>query len=524
MNNQLTINGLVTLLDLGWTGVRCGVSLALQKMSREFRWVIIVRTAFRKVASVFKNVAHAAILLTVVTGCSTASVTPAAANSDRYAAIVVDANTGKTLFSSNADARRYPASLTKMMTLYMLFEAMKAGRINKNTPIPVSSYAASRPPTKIGFRAGQSIPAEAAALAMITKSANDVATAVGEYLGGSEERFAQMMTAKARRLGMRNTTFRNASGLPNMAQHSTARDMAILGMALRQHFPREFAYFSTRSFVYRGQTINGHNRLLGRIEGVDGIKTGYTNASGYNLVSSVAVDGRKLVAVVMGGNSGASRDAHMAQLIKKYLPESTRGRGSDALTIARNDVPETVAPQTVANVVELQKARLAPVPVARQTNLDDGINSEVGEGDVDQPQILGQPQPQVLALAATKPRRAAAAAEAAIAPKPKVAIPSANEIDPVTTASAGTSSGASGGWAIQIGSLPSEGQAKDMLAKASASVGGSLRSASASTQPFQKGGNKFYRARFTGFSNKKAAWNACSTLKKHNFGCFAIAN
>ncbi|WP_243463305.1 D-alanyl-D-alanine carboxypeptidase family protein, partial [Brucella suis] len=266
-----------------------------------------MRTAFSKVAYALKKAAQVSLLLTAVTGYSTvSSIAPAMAKGDnRYAAIVVDANTGKTLFSANADAQRYPASLTKMMTLYMLFEAIHAGRINKDTRIPVSAYAASRPPTKIGFRPGQSIRAEDAALAMITKSANDVAAAVGEYLGGSEERFAQMMTARARRLGMRNTTFRNASGLPNMAQHSSARDMAILGMALRRHFPREFAYFSRSSFDFRGQTIRGHNRLLGRVEGVDGIKTGYTNASGYNLVSSVNLDGRRLVAVVMGGNTGA---------------------------------------------------------------------------------------------------------------------------------------------------------------------------------------------------------------------------
>lgn len=485
-----------------------------------------MRIAFCKVASVIKKAANVGLLLAIVTGCSTANVTPAAANAEKYAAIVVDANTGKTLFGSNADDRRYPASLTKMMTLYMLFEAMKAGRVNNSTPIPVSAYAASRPPTKIGFRAGQSIPAEAAAMAMITKSANDVAAAVGEYLGGSEARFAQMMTTKARRLGMRSTTFRNASGLPNMAQQTTARDMALLGMALRQHFPREFAYFSKRSFVYRGQTINGHNRLLGRIEGVDGIKTGYTNASGYNLVSSVNLDGRQIVAVVMGGKSGASRDSHMAQLINKYLPQAKRGRNNSALIAARNDAPQVVA------AIELPKAKNAPVPALREDNgiesvINAGVNNEVGEGDIE--------QPQVLALAAPMPRRAALAAEAAITPKPRAVIPSAplaapaaqlapppaaaaQDIDPVTTASAGA-----GGWAIQIGSLPSEGQAKDMLAKASSSVGG-LRNVSPATETFQKGGNKFYRARFVGFSSKEAAWNACSALKKQNFGCYAIAN
>nr|WP_312968265.1 D-alanyl-D-alanine carboxypeptidase family protein [Brucella intermedia] len=469
-----------------------------------------MRTAFSKVAYALKRAAQATLLLAVVTGCSTASTTiPAIAAGDRYAAIVIDANTGKTLFASNADAQRYPASLTKMMTLYMLFEAMQAGRMSKDTRIPVSAYAAARPPTKIGFRPGQSIRAEDAALAMITKSANDVATAVGEYLGGSEERFAQMMTAKARRLGMRNTTFRNASGLPNMAQHTTARDMAILSIALRQHFPNEFSYFSRRSFVFRGQTINGHNRLLGRVEGVDGIKTGYTNASGYNLASSVSLDGRRLVAVVMGGNTGASRDAHMAQLIRKYLPMATRSRNAAPLVAMRNDTPQVVAS------VDLPKAKNAPVPVTREAAaVEDFINNESGEGDSD--------QPQVLALAAPTARPAALAAQAAIRPTPKAAVPSAQaqDVDPVTTASAP----AAGGWAIQIGSLPSEGQARDMLAKASATAGGTLRAASPYTETFSKGSATFYRARFVGFSSKQAAWDACASLKKKNFGCYAVAN
>ncbi|QFR26347.1 D-alanyl-D-alanine carboxypeptidase [Brucella suis bv. 1] len=428
---------------------------------------------------------------------------------NRYAAIVVDANTGKTLFSANADAQRYPASLTKMMTLYMLFEAIHAGRINKDTRIPVSAYAASRPPTKIGFRPGQSIRAEDAALAMITKSANDVAAAVGEYLGGSEERFAQMMTARARRLGMRNTTFRNASGLPNMAQHSSARDMAILGMALRRHFPREFAYFSRSSFDFRGQTIRGHNRLLGRVEGVDGIKTGYTNASGYNLVSSVNLDGRRLVAVVMGGNTGASRDAHMAQLIRKYLPMAARGRNNDALIAARSEAPQVVAS------IDLPKAKRAPVPVARIA-VEDIINAEIGEGDIDQPQVLALVAPPPAPGGSGRSGSRTSGAEGPVRPTQAPA----QDVDPVTTASASAASG----WAIQIGSLPSEGQARDMLAKASATVGRTLRSASPYTETFNKGSATFYRARFVGFTSKQAAWDACASLKRNNFGCYAVAN
>lgn len=467
-----------------------------------------MRIAISNVAYALKRAAQATLLLAVVTGCSTASTTVPAAANDRYAAIVVDANTGKTLFASSADAKRYPASLTKMMTIYMLLEAMQTGRINKDSRIPISAYAAARPPTKIGFKKGQTIRVEDAILAMVTKSANDVAAASGEFLGGSEERFAQMMTAKARRLGMSNTTFRNASGLPNMQQVTTARDMAILSIALRQHFPREFSYFSRSSFQYRGQTIRGHNRLLGRIEGVDGIKTGYTNASGYNLASSVNLDGRRIVAVVMGGNTGASRDAHMAQLIKKYLPTAKRGRASEPLVAMRSEVPQVVAS------AQLPTARNAPVPVVRQPGIEDVINNESGEGDIE--------QPQVLALAAPTQRPAALAAQAAVRPTPKAAVPSApaHDIDPVTTASAP----ASGGWAIQVGSLPSEGQARDMLTKVSSSVGAPLRSASPYTETFVKGNSTFYRARFVGFSSKQAAWDACASLKKKNFGCYAVAN
>lgn len=481
------------------------------KKNTSFQVGIVVRIAFFQAASAIKKTAHAILLMAVVTGCSTSQVVQATAapKNEKYAAIVVDANTGKTLFSSSADAHRYPASLTKMMTLYMLFEAMKSGRVNKNTPIPVSAYAASRPPTKIGFKPGQSIRAEAAILALITKSANDVAAAVGEYLGGSEERFAQMMTAKAKRLGMRSTVFRNASGLPNMQQRSTARDMAILGMALRQHFPKEYAYFSKRSFTYRGQTINGHNRLLGRVEGVDGIKTGYTNASGFNLVSSVNIDGKQMVAVVMGGRSAASRDKHMRELIAKYLPQASRRRGNhNALIAARADGSVNLAS------VSLPSAKEAPLPAMRQDGgIEQVINGEFGEGD--------REQEQVLALAAPMTRPAAKAIENVIVPTPRSEVPGSgnNAIDPVTTASAARA----GGWAVQIGSLPNEDQARSMLAKAHASVGG-LKSASPYTETFEMNGTKFYRARFVGFTSKQAAWNACAALKKQKFGCYAIAN
>lgn len=242
--------------------------------------------------------------------------------SPRYAALVVDANSGRTLYAVNATAGRHPASLTKMMTLYMLFEAMQSGRVTSSTMIPVSDHAARQPPSKLRLRAGEQIDVETAIRALATKSANDVAAAVGEYLGGSEERFAALMTARARQLGMSGTTFRNASGLHDPMQVTTARDMAVLGMALRRRFPDKFAYFSATSFSFRGKNVRGHNDLLGRVTGVDGIKTGYIRASGYNIVTSARSGGRSLIVVVMGGDSARARNDEVEALVARYLGSS----------------------------------------------------------------------------------------------------------------------------------------------------------------------------------------------------------
>lgn len=253
---------------------------------------------------------------------------PTTADMDKYAALVIDANSGRTLYSVNSDVARYPASLTKMMTLYLLFEAMASGRVNEATPIPISSHAASQPPSKLRIAAGDSIDAGTAVHALATKSANDIAVAVGEFLGGSEDQFAAMMTAKARQLGMRRTAFRNASGLYDPAQYTTARDMAVLGMQLRRRFPDRFAAFSATSFDYRGRSVRGHNDMLGRVRGVDGIKTGYVRESGFNIVTSVNVDGRSLIVVLMGGRSARARNAEVEALIQQFLPQASVGGAS----------------------------------------------------------------------------------------------------------------------------------------------------------------------------------------------------
>jgi D-alanyl-D-alanine carboxypeptidase len=268
----------------------------------------------------------ALFMLLVMAGCTTAppaEVLAVPAPPQKYAAIVVDARTGKQIFEVNSTAPRYPASLTKMMTLYLLFEALDSGRVSKETQIPVSAHAASQPPTKLRFKPGETIDVDSAIRALTVKSANDVAVAVGEYLGGSEDQFAAMMTAKAGQVGMRNTVFRNASGLPDEGQHTTARDMAVLGMALRRSFPQYYYYFSATDFMFRGRLVRGHNDMLGRIPGVDGIKTGYIRASGFNIVTSYSLGGRQIVVVVMGADSARQRNDHAEALLRRALSPSS---------------------------------------------------------------------------------------------------------------------------------------------------------------------------------------------------------
>lgn len=281
--------------------------------------------AFSRIASHVARGLTLVLLAAFLSACSTQSALESVAplSSDKYAAIVVDANTGKVLFDRNSRELRYPASLTKMMTLYMLFEALETGRVDPAAQLPVTAFAASKPPSRLGLRPGQHIDVQTAILALCVRSANDVATVVAEYLGDSEARFAEMMTAKARQLGMNSTTFRNASGLPHADQRTSARDMAVLSTALRKRFPQHYHYFSNREFSYAGKIIRGHNDLLGRVDGVDGLKTGYIRASGFNLATSAGRGGRRIVAVVMGGETARARNAHMEELIEMYLPKAS---------------------------------------------------------------------------------------------------------------------------------------------------------------------------------------------------------
>ncbi len=423
----------------------------------------------------------------------------------KYAGIVIDAKTGKTLYSYKADAIRYPASLTKMMTMYMMFEAFAERKMSKKTRIRMSKYAASKPPSKLGIRAGRSIAAEHAVYALATKSANDVAAAVAEHLGGTEGNFAKMMTRKARQLGMKNTTFKNASGLTSRGQLTTARDMARLGVALREHFPQYYKYFQTRNFKYAGKNYRNHNRLIGQIRGVDGIKTGYTRASGFNLVSSVQSGRRSIVAVVLGGRSGKSRNAQMATLIKRYLPKASRGskrqlvasRKSSNIVVAaasglrlpkRGPVPQFRTTQVAGNVINVQK----PVVVA-----------SAASGSFNQQSVK-----QRLAQAVTP--------TPTVRPTSEIAY-----VDPVTTAGVQTKPS---GWHIQIGAAGDKEGALGLLKKMQAKFPKTLGSKKLYTETVVKGGATLHRARFVGFSGKSDARNACKVIKKKRFACLAISS
>jgi len=252
-----------------------------------------------------------ALILSLCAGIASAEITAR----DRYASIVMDARTGNVLSAAHADEMRHPASLTKMMTLYMLFEAMRDGRLTLATPIRISAEAASRPPSKLGVPAGASISTESAILALVTRSANDVAAAVGEALSGDEDAFARAMTLRARTIGMTRTTFRNASGLPDPEQLSTARDMTLLGRRLIADFPDRYHYFSVTTFAHGNRMIRNHNGMLRDYPGTDGIKTGFINASGFNIVTSAQRDGVRLVGAVFGGSSWPQRNDHMAELL-----------------------------------------------------------------------------------------------------------------------------------------------------------------------------------------------------------------
>jgi D-alanyl-D-alanine carboxypeptidase len=315
------------------------------------------------------------LALTAALCAAILALLPAEGRADeRYASIVRDLSSGKILHSVAAEELRYPASLTKMMTLYLLFQDLQQGRVSLGTELAVTANAEAQAPSKLGLKSGETIEVEDAIKALVTKSANDVAVVVAENLAGSEPAFADRMTRTAYALGMTRTRFRNASGLPDPDQVTTAWDMMVLGTALQLHYPRYYAYFKTPSFSFRGHVHKGHNRLIGKVQGVDGIKTGYIRASGFNLVTSAQRSGRRIVAVVMGGVTAKSRDEQMASLIESYLPQGQMrslaigdaGAAPEAAPVLSASLTAQAAPGAAAKPLKMASASTAAVgkPVA----------------------------------------------------------------------------------------------------------------------------------------------------------------
>jgi len=467
----------------------------------------------------------------------------AAAAEDKYAAIVFDANSGNVLFSRNADAERYPASLTKMMTLYILFGELKANRLTLAAKLPVSANAARQPPSKLGVKAGGSIKVEDAILALVTKSANDVAVVVAEAIGGSVSGFAARMNQTAQALGMDNSTFRNPHGLPDGGQVTTARDLVRLAQAIQDQFPEYYPYFSKRSFTFRGSRIRNHNRLLGSVEGVDGIKTGYTRASGFNLVTNVNRDGRHIIAVVMGGKTASKRDAHMRSLIAKYLSKAARGARSTPLVIAETGADIDTAAEAVtalADVVRVPRSRpeletndTDVLAYAATESADDVVGAAMAEaedavGDAEEP---GEDDP-----IAARIQIASSVAEFAdisasgdgdsdpLAKLMQLARIRAGVEDVIAAPASVIEGDGGGGWHIQIGAVPTEEGAEALLERAQAAMGPALASLQPVTQPVEHHGDTLYRARFAGLSDKDEARALCTKLKSRDFSCLAVPN
>lgn len=395
-----------------------------------------------------------------------------------YADIVIDAESGRVYHATAADAQNYPASLTKMMTLYLLFDALDAGKVSLDQEFTVSAHAAAQAPSKLGLNPGDTIKVRDIIPIIVTKSANDMAVTVAENLAGDEARFAQLMTQKAHKLGMSQTTFRNASGLPNPKQKTTARDMARLGQAMIQDHARYYPYFKTESYTYNGVTMANHNHLMSRYEGMDGLKTGFTDASGFNLVASAVHDGRRLIAVVMGGPSAVGRDNRMAELL---------------------DMVFDGAPVMVAQ---------APVHAPGQNTATTRLASAENRAASAVAHAAGQ-----VARSTLLPQKAEA--EPAVPQAQAYAVPQTSQ----HTASAARPAG---GWSIQIGAYAARAAGQRAVAATTQSLGGILDNAVPSIQPVTGAHGMLYRARLTGL-DEATAQTACARLSQQGRQCLAIA-
>ncbi|WP_108447337.1 D-alanyl-D-alanine carboxypeptidase family protein [Halomonas denitrificans] len=437
----------------------------------------------------------------------------AQAGNPRYAGIVIDADTQEILYAENADRLRYPASLTKMMTLYLMFEALEEGRLRLDQPLPVSAYAASKPASKLYVKPGSTIPVDTAIDALVIKSANDVAVVVAEALGGSDSRFAQMMTDKARELGMQDTVFRNPNGLPDAGQVTTARDMAVLSRHLMRDFPQYYPRFSRTRFTWRGKTITGHNRLLTKYPGADGLKTGFIRASGFNVATSAVRGERRLLTVVMGGFTAASRDAHTADLLDRGFLRASLADGRDWLASAdltggRLMPGEPLAPgQPIA-----RDQRLASLGSAPRTA--DPVDREFAA-----PVMASAPSAVAPAVTATRIARVErpVAAEAALPAQGSAEDPIRELIADNGTAAPRPL--AQGRWGVQVGAFSDAGHARSLAARAADRLANELAHARVAVGSAESAG--VYRARLVDM-NEGQAHTACRRLVAQGMECMVV--
>ena len=495
-----------------------------------------------------------------------ATLSPADAAAPKTAALVVDAYSGKVLYSRSADEYRYPASLTKVMTLYLLFEKLEAGETTLKSKITMTPKGAGMPPSKLGLRAGQTISVEDAILALVTRSANDVASATGAFIAGTEDDFAVLMTKKARALGMSKTTYKNASGLPNSAQKTTARDQATLAKRVREDFPQYYHYFSTEYFAWGKARIRNHNRLLGEYKGTTGLKTGYTNASGFNLTATVERNNKFLIGVVMGGRKAKLRDAHMIEILDKAFPRAIAMKDGNTLVAAISPAPTPVVRPVGLVRAEDRSALLQLASSIEDEREPDEETYAQGDLSTDVP----VPAPVAATLRAPLPATPASTPDAAapidsmtayavaalrtaegpvrqagreignflVAPANASVSPDAvaNPLlrtaanDPARTEPAAAHTWREGDplipegtWIIQIGAYADQSDAVDSIRKAMRAAPSELGEAVPVTIPVKTADKRtLYRSRFGGFEGEEAARNACGRLSPQAIQCLPI--
>lgn len=466
----------------------------------------------------------------------------------KYASLVMDAETGRILSSRYSTKSLHPASLTKMMTMLLAFEALDRGEVRKDTRIRVSKYAASMVPSKLGLKVGSTIKLEHAIKVLATKSANDIAVAVAEHLGKTESRFAQGMTTRARTIGMKKTRFKNASGLHHPDQVTTARDMALLARYILRRHPHQYKYFSTRSFSYQGKTYKNHNKLLATYQGMDGFKTGYINASGFNLVASAQRNGRRLIGVVFGGRSGATRNAHMAEIMDAGFNKVKNSRTASYVQKATPPTPSQkptygVAKEPIARSTPQQVARAtrtpvpAPKPAASQKTFSNyaslsALNTQntspkittnriIGEGDIDmEAQVATATNTTTTSMQLQRSLKAAGNALVThMGEKTGMNGITSGQINSKNaTSSLPHPKDVVGKWAVQIGAFNSRVKTDNALRVAKQRLPAHLQLASPMTVPLNTDKGMIFRARLGGLDESQAR-QACQIFDD----CIAVA-